>query len=294
MLGVWFASRSRFELAPVLGLTLVDGVIALTARAIPRATTVAVIAPAGLLREGNALTNASFSVCFMAGPAIGGAIVAIGGTMDALFMNSVLFVAVAVTIAMTRGLPVPTTSTTARPVGSAPPSRLREHPLIRTLLSVQAIAVLFFTISIPVEIVLAQRSFHGGAGGYGALVSAWGVGAVAGSGVYARWRRLPARMLIVLGAAMLGAGFLVMATAPSLAIVVAGAALAGIGNGVFVVALRTTLQESTEARWMAIIMSLSESIFQTSTGVGIVVGGVLAAIAGPRAALAVGGAVRSR
>ena len=48
--------------------------------------------------------------------------------------------------------------------------------------------------------VFAEHTLHTGAGGYGALLSAWGVGAVAGSAVYARWRGRPARQLIALGA----------------------------------------------------------------------------------------------
>src|SRR5450755_3017389 len=57
-------AASRFSLAPVLALTLADGVVAVSARALARTATVEVLTPAGLLREGNALTNAVFSVCF--------------------------------------------------------------------------------------------------------------------------------------------------------------------------------------------------------------------------------------
>ena len=68
----WIASN--FSLGPVLILTAIDGVIALVARSLARAPTVDVTASADLLREGNAVNNAAFSVCFMAGPAIGGVI----------------------------------------------------------------------------------------------------------------------------------------------------------------------------------------------------------------------------
>ena len=50
---------------------------------------------------------------------------------------------------------------------------------------------MFFTISVPVEVVLAQHTLHKGAGGYGALLAAWGAGAVLGSAVYARWHARP-------------------------------------------------------------------------------------------------------
>jgi len=57
----------------------------------------------------------------------------------------------------------------------------------------QGAGVVAFTISVPVEVVLAQHSLHAGAAGYGAMLSGWGAGAVVGSAAYARWRRVHAR-----------------------------------------------------------------------------------------------------
>jgi hypothetical protein len=288
------ALASDFSLVPVLALAVLDGVIALAARALARTATVAVTAPVGLLREGNAISNAAFSICFMVGPAIGGAIVAAGGTATGLYANSGLFVVIALVLASARGLPGPVRD------GSGRSGRLRAalghaagQPAIRTLLGLQAAALLFFTISIPVEVVFAGRSLHAGAGGYGALLASWGAGAVGGSAVYARWRALPARTLISIGAAALGIGFLVMSVAPTLAVAVIGSAIAGCGNGVEAVAARTALQEHVEQEWMARIMSLNESMFQAVPGAGIVLGGVLAGVTTPRVALAVaaGGAL---
>jgi Transmembrane secretion effector len=281
---------SHFSLAPVLVLTIGDGVLALSARPIARAAAVGVTSPAGLLREGNALTNASFSICYMAGPAIGAAVVVVGGTSAALFANSVLFAAIATTIATTSGLPGPAgqRAATAGRLRAAL-AHVRAHRRIRTIVGFQITAVLVFTIAIPVEVVFAQHSLHAGTGGYGALLSGWGAGAVLGSLVYARWRRLPTQVLIVLGAVSLGTGMLVMAAAPSLVVAVIGSALAGIANGVEAVAVRTELQEQVEQRWMALMMSLNESIFQAVPGGGILIGGAIAALAGPRAALAVAG-----
>lgn len=286
------AIASSFALVPVLALAVLDGVLALTARALTRTATVSVTAPVGLLREGNAISNAAFSVCFMAGPALGGVIVAIGGTTAALLANSGLFAVIAVMLVFASGLP----GVTADGTGAGAGKRLRaalahaaHRPAIRVLLGLQAVALVFFTISIPVEVVFAQHSLHAGAGGYGGLLSVWGAGAIAGSAIYARWRATPERELISLGAGALGLGFVVMAAAPNLVIALSGAALAGCGNGVEAVAARTALQEHVEQRWMAMMMSLNESMFQALPGIGIALGGALAALAGPRAALAVAG-----
>jgi predicted MFS family arabinose efflux permease len=281
---------SNFSLAPLLVLAVVDGVLALAARALARTATVAVTAPIGLLREGNAINNAAFSVCFMAGPAIGGLVVATGGTVAALLANSGVFALMALTLATATGIPG------ASPDEHGSTGRLRaalahavRRRAIRVLLGLQAFALVFFTISIPVEVVFAQHTLHAGAGGYGGLQSAWGAGAIAGSAVYARWRAWQPRVMISLGAGALAVGFLVMASAPNLVIALLGAVLAGCGNGVEAVAARTTLQEHVEERWMAMMMSLNESLFQAVPGIGIVLGGVLAALSGPRVALAVAG-----
>jgi predicted MFS family arabinose efflux permease len=284
----WVASR--FTLAPILTLALVDGIVAVTARALARAATVTVTSAAGLLREGNAVTNTSFSVCFMAGPALGGVAVAFGGTVTALLINSGVFALIALTLATAVGLPGSVAERAAMSGRLRSALRyVRGQPLVRSVLGLQAAAMLFGTIPTPVEVVLADHTLHGGAGGYGALLSGWGAGAVVGSAIYARWHDLPARALIPLSTCWVGLGIGVMAVAPSIAVAIAGAVMAGVGNGIVFVASRTAVQEAVEDGWMALTMSLNESIYQAVPGIGIVVGGALTAAAGPRPALAVAG-----
>jgi hypothetical protein len=49
------------------------------------------------------------------------------------------------------------------------------------------------------------------------------------------------------------------------------------------------MQEEVEAGWMALMMSVDESMFELIPGLGILVGGAASSIAGPRAALGIGG-----
>jgi len=281
----------RAPIPLVLLVVTVDGVIALTARSLARAAATTVTSAVGLLREGNALANSLFTVCFMAGPALGGVVVFAGGTTAALLVVAGLFAVITVVLASARNLPE-SDAATGPGVGRlrAAVAHAREVPMVRTLLTVQAALLVFFTISIPVEVVYAQRTLHAGDAGYGILLSAWGGGAVAGSTVYARWHRLPARALIGLGSALLAAGFIVMAAAPSLLIGVIGAAIAGMGNGIEAVASRTALQELVDPEWMALMMSFHGSLSQAMPGLGILLGGAIAASASPRAALALAGA----
>lgn len=281
----------HFMLVTVLALALVNGLLALAARSLARTATITVTSAAGLLREGNAVANGLFSVCMMIGPALGGVAVAAGGTRFALLGDAALFAVVGLTLATATGLPG------ASPVRAPARGRVkaaldytREEPDIRRLLILQGVGVLFYMISIPVEVVFVKSSLHGGAAGYGSLVSAWGAGAVAGAAAYARWRRRSMRVLITIGASLLGIGFVIMAGAPVLAVAIVGAACAGIGNGMESVSSRTIMQELVAEQWMALMMSLQESVLQSVPGAAILIGGTITALGSPRAALGVAGA----
>ncbi len=282
---------TRFSLAPVLALALADGIVALVGRALARAATTGILKPLDLLHEGNALTNAAFSICFMAGPVIGGLVVAAGGTSAALLINCVLFATIALVLGTAVGLP-------GSPTERSPSSgRLRKalrhvrgNYAQRSLLMLQLGGTIAFTISIPVEVVFAQRTLHAGAAGYGALLSSWGVGAVVGSAVFVRWRRRPARWLLTVSGIALTIGFTLMAAAPTIGVAVIGTAIGGLGNGITSIAAATLLQEYTEQRWMALVISLSQSVLQAAPGAGIVLGGLITEISDPRVAFAVGAA----
>lgn len=277
-----------FVLGALLAIILAGGTAALVARSLLRATTVAVTQPAGLLREGNALANVAVSVCLLVGPGLGGLVVVAGGTRTVLFADSALFALIAVMLAADTALP-------AAEVAAAPTrwrdayAHARLHPMILWILGIQAVAMVFFTISIPIEVVLAQHTLHAGPDGYGALVSVWGAGAIVGSALFARARRVSAARLIAMSSVSLAAGFWVMSLAPSLAVALAGALLGGFGNGLEAVAARTALQEQVEQRWMALIGSVNESMFQLTPGAGILLGGAITALAGPRVAFGVAG-----
>jgi MFS family permease len=277
----------HFLLVPVLILALADGALAATARSLATAARIEILRPRDLLQEGNALGSFGFSGAFMAGPVIGGVVVATGGTLAALLINCALFAIVAVFL-----------SITALPGSKAEPgsvwnrlgsglAHVRSDPVLARLLLMQAIGLCVFTITIPIEVVYAQHALHAGAGGYGLLLGVWGGGAVAGSFVYARFRRRAAPGLITGSALSLAVGFAAMTVAPSLPLALVGAVVAGAGNSVEWVAWRTAVQERTPDRWMALIMSLTDSMSMLAPGVGIIVGGLIAQFASSRAAFGV-------
>lgn len=281
----WMAHS--FPIGLVLALVVADGAVALVARALASTARVGVLKPLDLLHEGNAIVNGVFSLCFFAGPAIGGAIVALGGTKAALFVNCGLFAVMAMVLA--------TTDLPRRALATGPQSgRLRAalayaraDRRLRVRLSLFAVAQVVFSITTPVTIVFVSHSLHDGAAAYGVLLSAWGAGAVAGSVVFARWRRGRLATLISYGAAATGVGFALWAVAPSLAFAIVGVVIGGTGNGTVAIALQTAIQEQTTDEWMGVIMSLTEAIGSVAPGAGILIGGVITAVFSPRIALAV-------
>ncbi len=277
----------HFVLVPVLILALADGAVAATARSLATAARIEILRPLDLLREGNALGSFGFSGAFMAGPVIGGAVVAAGGTLAALLVNCGLFATIAVSMAIT-ALP----GAKAEPGGvwsrlASGVAHVRSDALLSRLLIMQVVGLCIFTITIPVEVVYAQHALHAGAGGYGLLLGTWGGGAVFGSVVYARFRRRSAPVLIGGAALSLAAGFAVMTAAPSLIVAVCGSVVAGAGNSVEWVAWRTAIQERTPDRWIALMMSLTDSMAMLAPGVGIIAGGLIAQLASSRAAFGV-------
>jgi hypothetical protein len=290
LFGILAWLTSRFDLAPVLVLVLIDGVVALTARSLAGAVRADLLKPLGLLHEGNALSNTVFSVCFMVGPLIGGGVVALGGTVAALAANAGLFALMGLSLAIA-SLP----ASAAREL--SPKGRLRaalahvkSDPPLRNLLSLQGVGVVFFTISTPVEVVYAEHTLHVGAGGYGAIVAAWGGGAVLGSLIYARWSRANIRVLLTAGSLAIAVGLGVLAAAPDLVIALIGAMMAGVANGMVSTAFMTETQDRTPRDWMTLVTTLLQSIRQISPGLGILLGGVLAAAGSSRLAFGVAGA----
>jgi Major Facilitator Superfamily len=279
----WIAGR--FAVAPVLVLIVVDGILSAAARSLGRAATVSVTIPAGLLREGNALANTLYVTGYLVGPAVGGAIVATNSVSTALLADAGVFAAMAVTLGSAAGLPGSVERGTTR-TGRlrAAFDYARHHRMLRALMMLMATGIVFFTISMPVEVVYAQRSLHAGAAGYGFLISSWGGGAVLGSTVYMRWRARPSRQLLAAAAGLLGLGCVGLAAAPVLWVAMVVAGVAGVGNGMYGVATRTAVQEVVEDRWMAMMMSFYESVTMFAPGLGIVLGGALTALSTPRIA----------
>ena len=285
------ATSGTFWLPSVLALALFNGTLAAVANATTRTATVAILEPQGKLREGNAALNLGFSSMNAAAPIAAGALVALFSPATVIAIAAGVFACLALLVVTASGLPA------GAPEPSVWQTRLREgfayvrsHPTVRTLLLGQAFVLVLLTMVTPIEIVYAKESLDAGDLGLGALLTAWGVGMVVGSALFARERARSTPALIAGSTAACGLGYLGMAVAPELVSACAASALGGMGNGVQWVSVVTALQEATEDRFQGRVAGLLEAVMAAGPGIGFLLGGVITALLSPRAAFAVAGA----
>ena len=100
-----FIADSDFLLGLVLALALVDGTLAITGRGLTRGAVAAVLQPAGLLREGNAMMNVGFAVASVGGAALAGLLIGTVGIATAFYVDAASFLVIAALLAATRNLP---------------------------------------------------------------------------------------------------------------------------------------------------------------------------------------------
>lgn len=282
----------EFSLALVLILATFDGSVASASRALTRAAATSILAPAGQLREGNALLNVAFTVGSAAGPALGGLIVATAGIQTALLADAVSFLAVATLLAIA---PLRQLETEDAHVHWGERLRrglnyVRTQPALMRLLGAQGLAFIFFALVLPIEVVFAVETLDAGDTGYGLLLAGWGVGMFIGSTLFAVLGRVRLPVLLVISTAAIGAAYLGTSIAPTLAVAIAASVVGGIGNGVQWIALVTAVQELTRASYQARVLSLLEALASAMPGIGFLLGGAIAATLSPRVSYAVAGA----
>ena len=280
----------NFSLPLVVIIAAIDAALALTAKTLTRAVTAAMLEPAGELRAGNAILNIAFTGGAAVGPAAGGALVAGLGVQSALLLDAVSFYAIAWILFTAKPLPQ----------GEPEPGRLREqvragiayirdHTILKRLIGAEAVALVFFSAVVPIEVVYAKESLGVGDTGYGLLLGSWGVGMLAGSAIFASLRRASLPLLLFFSTLAIAAGYLGMAVAPVLALGCIGSAVGGAGHGVQWVATISAVQELTSSAMQARVISVLESFASAMPAIGFVLGGLIATAWSPRATFAFAG-----
>ena len=237
-----------------------------------------------------ALNSMSFNAARLVGPAIAGLLIAASGTGAVFLANAASYGAVLASLACLRvGELHGGRRDKIGPGGLAAGFRyVGRRPDLQIIL-VMLFLLCTFGFNFPIYISTMSASvFHLGAGRYGMLASAMAVGSVAGAALSAR-RETPTSGLLVVGAALFGAGMVVAALMPDPAAF--GLVLVGVGiaaqtvltTGVSLVQLTT--ESAMRGRVMAILLAMSLG----GTPVGAPLIGAVANRYGPRAAMFAGG-----
>lgn len=285
------ADGDRFVLALVLLLGMIDGTLAITGRGLTRGAVAALLQPRGLIQQGNALMNLGFAASSVFGAALAGGLIALFGLSVALLVDAASFLLIAIVLASGE-LPEPEHSDHS-PWHARFRDGLefaRENRAVRTLLAGQSLALVCFTIVVPIEVIYAKESLGTTSAGFGILLSAWGAGIVLGSLAFMGLKKRAGFGLILVSSAAVGFAYLGMSQAGTLLVACLMSVVGGAGNGIQWVAVMTALQQATPAEFQARTSGLLESLGAAMPGAGFLLGGTIVALGSPRTAFAVAGA----
>lgn len=226
----------------------------------------------------------------MLAAALGGVLTAALGPSAALALNAATFLAVA-TLLRTSSLPSVADDDDTDTVEATSAWRslvqavryVRGTPPLGLLLLADAAFTAFALTINPVEVVLVRGTLHASSAALGIVLGAWGVGMIAGGTVVGRaerhWGYVP---VLAAGVAAQGVAFLGMGLASTVVAVALFSGVGGVGNGLYGVLLMTSVQQRTSSAFQARVAGLIEALITAATAFAFIVGGTLAAIAGPR------------
>ncbi|WP_131747828.1 MFS transporter [Frankia sp. Cppng1_Ct_nod] len=245
---------------------------------------------ADVLANAISLNSVVVNAARAVGPGVAGVLIAVAGTGVCFMVNAVSFLAVIVSLtrmdprALRRRDPLPR----ARGQVREGFGYVLRTPALRVPLAMMAV---IGTLAYEFQVVLpllGRVVFHGGAGTYGLLTGAMGVGAVIGGLFVARRSRASLRTLVV-SAAGFGAVILLASSAPEVHLAAAAMVLVGAGSVAFLSAGNAALQLASEPHMRGRVMALWTVAFLGSTPVGGPTIGWISEQLGARAGLATGG-----
>jgi MFS family permease len=271
-----------FVLAVLLGVvTVVDNPA--------RQTIVLELVGPDLLSNAITLNSVNLNAARVVGPSIAALTIALVGVGPCFLLNAASYVAVIVALMM-----MDRESMIPKVIAPRAKGQVREgfryvwhNPNLRTPLVMMALIGTFayeFQVVLP---ILAKYGFDGGAGTYGIMSAAMGVGAVAGGLVVAGTTRFGLAPLVRISFAF-GLSMILVAVSPTLPLAIAALLLVGVVNITFLARANTTLQLAAEPAMRGRVMAMWTVAFLGSTPVGGPIVGYIGQVAGPRWALATG------
>ena len=154
--------------------------------------------------------NLGFAASSVFGAALAGGLIAAFGLSAALLVDAASFLVIAIVLVRRATCPRPSTRTarrgTARFVDGL--EFARDHRPVRTLLIGQSLALICFTLVVPIEVIYAKESLGTTSAGFGILMSSWGAGIVLGSLLFLWLKNRAGLAMILLSSAAVGLAYL--------------------------------------------------------------------------------------
>ena len=278
------------------------------------------------LQAGNALNTSSVQLATLVGSGVGGVVVGALRSGVALAIDALSFVASAVSLALIRGrtqrapategeaatsqpkelaaegmktVAVPVESANAETMQAAPVSEqpatfwqfVRESQVMQAAFIVSLFANITFGGLIEVALPsLAHGPLAAGANGYGAILAAFGAGALLGSLVTGMLGNIPHRGTIALGVSMLQAIAVALIPYGGLAGAIVFMAAMGIFNSVTNVIFITIMQQIIPRHLLGRLMGVFMFASFGSYPLSVAIVGIIVAHLGPAIIFSIGGA----
>jgi MFS family permease len=237
------------------------------------------------------LNSTMMNLARVIGPTIAGVMVATVGLSACFLVNGFSYIALILVLLSMRADELHPAPTIARARGQlAEGFRYAwSTPVIRNVLLMMAIIGTFtyeFNVTLP---LLAEFTLGSGSGGYAALTSAMGIGAVIG-GLYTAGRRRSTPRMLVISAALFGGSMMLVSFAHSMTFAFAAMVIVGFFSINFTSLGNVTLQTSSDPAMQGRVMSLWTMAFLGTTPIGGPIVGAIGEHAGARWGLLIGAA----
>ena len=232
------------------------------------------------------------NVGYLAGPALGGAMVAWLGAPTVFVLNGVSFLVSAALVATVRG-------SFSAPRDAEPPHHHRgaragfafvfHDPVLRTMIVAFAVFAISLGSVLVAELPLST-AFGAGALGYGLLSTCYGTGALAGSLAGKRLTVQTERQVMVWASFVTAAGFGSVVFMPAIGPVFAAMVLAGASDGIVDVAVEVIFQRRSPDHVRSRVIASLEAVWHGGLALSFLFAGTLIDALGPKAAYALAGA----
>jgi MFS family permease len=238
-----------------------------------------------------ALNSTSFNAARMIGPAVAGLLIAAVGSGWVFLINAASFAAVLGSLMLLRADSLHIEYHASRKAsGLGEGFRYVWHRADLMTVLVMLLLIGTFGLNFAIYIsTMALTTFHGNAGLYGLLTSAFAVGSVSGA-LYSAHRERPGIKLLGVSAAAFGAGCALAAASPDEILFALALALTGFSALVFITTTNSFMQLTSAPAMRGRVMALRIAVAMGGTPIGAPIVGWVADHIGPRWAMGVGAA----